>query len=125
MSLALIKSFGRKIKVEKYGAGAYVDGFWVPGNTSLIEITASCQPMTANELLRLPENQRTKEWVKIFTTTKLSTADTEKKTNADVLIIDGSRYEVSSVKNYTMQGPVTGIQYYRCDAVRENRKVGT
>lgn len=123
MSAALIKRFGRKINVEQYTTGAYVDGFWVPGASETIEITASVQPLTAEELLRLDDNQRTRESVKIYTMTKLKTTDQDSKINADVLIIDGKRYEVTNVTNWVIPKS-GGLSYYKCEAISENRRTG-
>ena len=125
MSLGLIKRFGRKIQMESYTDGAYVDGFWVPGEPVKKEILASVQPLSSADLLRMPENQRQTEMIKVYTLEPLSTGSVNDKRNADVLIVDGRRFEVSGIMNWTVQLPSGAIQYFRADCVLENREVGT
>ncbi len=88
--LALIQRFGRKIKLETIGQGAYdTNGNWVRGPKVQVDIIASVQPLTPDELQRLPENQSNREAVKIYTTTKIVVASDKTQKNSEVLVIDG------------------------------------
>jgi hypothetical protein len=121
--LALIQRFGRKIKLETIGQGAYdTNGNWVRGPKVQVDIIASVQPLTPDELQRLPENQSNREAVKIYTTTKIVVASDKTQKNSDVLVIDGRRFEVFAVTNF-VQPQAMNITYYRADAILEDEVI--
>jgi hypothetical protein len=55
--------------------GEFVDGYFVPAEpdpeAEPITIKASVQPFTPKELMVLPEGDRTREWVKVYTKSEL------------------------------------------------------
>lgn len=102
MSSALINSFMTEvIKVQRFGVGEYVKGVYQPGDTTELEIPASVQPMKPNERLLLPEGQRTKEVVKIFTVERLCTTDERGGTKADIITSKGRLFEIAGVDDWT------------------------
>ncbi len=62
--------------VTRPGAGSHVNGEWVPGSTSDFSIDASIQPLSARELLVLPEGRRESEIRLVLTTTEVRNKDT-------------------------------------------------
>lgn len=93
-----------KIKVKRYigewNKGRYVikdipEDFIIEGNV---------QPFRFQEILQLPESDRTKEWIKIFTTDHLITAEesSENGNEADRVIWEGNEYKVMKQRHYRM-----------------------
>lgn len=92
----------RKFSVERGSAGAYVNGAFVPGATTTLVVLGSVQPLNGRELENLPEGQRVKESIKIYTATELKTVDEVNQIKADVVIDGGKRYEVQTVDRHSM-----------------------
>ena len=46
-------------------AGSYVDGVWVEGTETNVEIQVNIQPLKEAELLILPEADRSRQWWKM------------------------------------------------------------
>lgn len=88
--------FRRKLKVWRYGAGAYVDGIWAQGESESFLIKAGTQGVAGEILDTLPEGYRTKKSYLLYTDTKLQTA-IEGKSNPDVVEISGEKYLVARV----------------------------
>lgn len=89
-------SFRKSLLVKRRGQGSYVSGVYVDGAISEIGIFASVQPLNAQETLLLPENRRERTSFKLFTDTQLFA--TEKgSVNADLVVINGTNYEVMTV----------------------------
>jgi hypothetical protein len=73
-------------------AGAYVDGYWVPGIETSQTITASVQPVTGNALQALPENRRTGGVFALFSDHAFNSGGVP-GTQPDQVEISGTRYE--------------------------------
>ena len=75
------------------------------GNTYAadVDIKAGVQPLRGFEIQNLPENRRTNEWKKVFTTTQMQLED--------ILIIDGDQFEVKFTFDYTREG---FLEHYKC-----------
>lgn len=82
--------------------GSYIQGRWVEGNAEAFDITASIQPATPTELQRLPEGDRTKAIVAIWTATELRTAVAGGR--ADRVAYGGATYEVQAVEAWDFGG---------------------
>ena len=80
------------------------NGNWVDGITTVVDIQAVPQSLTANERLALPEAVRNKETVKVHTQTELKTADEVAQIDADVLTYQGKNYLVTQVFNRNTLG---------------------
>jgi len=104
--------------VTRYAGGGYVDGLYVNGSTSTLNITASVQPLQPRELLLLPEGERFREHVWIITQTELKTVNPVTGEKADVLTRtrDGRQYEIQHVKQWTQ----LSIPHFRCRGTRLN-----
>ena len=90
------------------------NGNWITPVPTEATIQVVAQSLTADERLALPEAVRTKETFKFHTTTELKTADEDAQTNADILVLDGNEWEISSVHNRKNLG-----SYYRAIGIRQ------
>lgn len=77
-------------------------------------IDASVQPVSQEQLQRLPEGMRTQEVQNLFTSTELN-AKTE-DSEPDTIFIDGSDWEVQAVESWASLGG-----YYRAVVARVGR----
>lgn len=102
----LIEKFGRPYKVQRRAAGIYQKGRAVAGKVTELEIIAVVQPASGRDLLRLPEARRATETRRIDTTTQLVVGGEGSPTRADLIVIDGSSWEVQSVQAWP--------GYFRC-----------
>lgn len=112
---ALIQSFSTgTYSVTRRTVGAVVRGVSQPTVDASLMITASIQPATGQDLLRLPEGRRTNLTRVIFTTTELLTGDQGEPNEADLVIIDGLSWEVQHVERWQ---DADGVDVgYRCIA---------
>ena len=101
---SLISSFGSTVTITRYAAGSYVNGSYVAGATSSISATMSVQPMNGRDLLLLPEGQRTRNFLKGYSSVVVYTADQAASKKADVVTVGSKNYEVHSVQEWLDQG---------------------
>jgi hypothetical protein len=80
-------------------SGSYVAGRWVEGAAETFEIAASIQPATPKELQRLPEGDRVKAVIAIWTTTELRVGE---GAQADRVSYGGGTYEVQAVERWDL-----------------------
>lgn len=106
------------VSVTRSGAGSYVDGRWVAGSTSQFSITASMQPVKLkhNELLHLPEGDRNRSAVRVYTATELRAANEDNGTISDFVTWEGEQWEVVKVDVWSL-----GIAHYKAIALRVSR----
>ena len=88
-----------------YG-GAVENGRFRPGPSDTFKVRAMIQPMTGEQLLRLPEGERTRERIVIFTAEQLRTTRQSEVAMADRVAYRGEQFEVESVEAWA--------GYYRC-----------
>lgn len=68
------------------------------------DIKASITPLTAKELMRLPEGQRGDGKIRIISTTCLQTARVSECRQADLLCYNKVNYEIDQVLDWSGQG---------------------
>lgn len=90
------------IVVLRQGEGAWVDGHWVNGVETPLDIEANVQPMRGHELLTLPEADRTKESIKVYCVETLKTVEEVGQTKADVIVWDTKRFQAIKTMTYKM-----------------------
>ena len=90
------------IQVERTAPGAWVKGRWVEGLVTLINIEANVQPMRGHELLVLPEADRTKDSIKVYSVEHIDTVEDVKQEQADIVIWNGKRYKAMKSMQYQM-----------------------
>jgi len=95
-------AFSQTYKVIRNNVGGtWSNGLYTKGATTEISIEGSVQPVNGEDLLNLPEAQRSKGVLKIFTDVKLYTVSTKNNFMADILEYKGDKYEVQEVKDYS------------------------
>jgi len=92
--------------------GSYVDGEWVEGTTTEVDIEANIQPLKDHELMMLPESERSREWVKVYSASMIRTQREgftgygvgygEVNYDADEFVWQGMRFKVMKVRGYFM-----------------------
>ena len=105
------------VTLERFeSAGTYTKGVFTKGQSITCDILANVQPVEPSEMLLLPEAQRTKETIKIFSSEALRpVAQTDSK-SADRVTYDSDVYEVISTKDWN----ASAIPHYRSLAQRVN-----
>lgn len=120
-ALGMITRKGRDIIVSRgMATGSYVDGYWVEPLRAPQTIIASVQPVGDKELLILPDGDRNKEMLKLYSTFKFQIKDEAQGQTSDLIDIDGRIYEVVSVQDYTTHQSQVSIQYYKAIVARVN-----
>jgi hypothetical protein len=81
---------------------------WVKGRTSpatlqaAVSFRASIQPMNGRELLVLPEGERTREYIKLYTDTQLNMADPVTGAKGDLVSYKGRTWEVTQSNDWNL-----------------------
>lgn len=121
MSASLIARFGRPITVQSSPVGSYVDGIWVEPVRTSMTVIASVQPLTAKEVMLLPEGDRQKEALKLYSTYRFKTQKDGTMETSDYVVIDGRTYMVVACTDFAVHSSLN-IRYYRGDCVSVNPK---
>jgi hypothetical protein len=99
--MGLISRFGTTYTVRRYASGSLVKGRWVPdASYTETEIIASIQPMSGRERELLPEGERTKEIIRIYTKHGLRQAMEKNNVKGDQVSYKGRMYEVKRVDTW-------------------------
>lgn len=69
-------------------------------------ITGSIQPLTKDDIQRLPEGYRIDQWRKVFTFTTLEPLDQTTQAAGDRLVIDGEVYTVNLIDPWGSVAPI-------------------
>lgn len=107
-----------EVGIRRKGKGEWVDGEWVESADVVITVEANVQPMQFREIMMMPESERTKEWIKIYSVAELRTSvEGPGGYEADFVDWDGFSYRVMKSKKYAM-----GVLDHYCTyAAREPR----
>jgi hypothetical protein len=94
------------------GAGAYsqTTGLWVPAASSTIEVYASIQPMSEQQLQRAPEGVRASKGVTIYAQLSPAIRTADVLQVADLITYQGVVYEVRLVDPYNPLSPLPHIK---------------
>jgi hypothetical protein len=92
------------VDVKRSEGGSRVKGVWVNNAPTTISIEANIQPvLKGTDTLLVPEGDRSKEIIKIYTTTLLkSRVEGTTSNQGDVVEWDGKHFEVMKVIEYQM-----------------------
>jgi hypothetical protein len=100
MSLAdTVLRFSSPYTVTRTATGTKVKGRYTEGTPTTFEISAVVQPLGGRELLRLPEGEKTRERLVVFTTTPLFSGDVP-----DKLSIGADTWQVENVEDWQAHG---------------------
>lgn len=91
------------VNILRHAAGSYVDGEWVEGAETSVPIQANVHPFTDYQVSIMPESDRTKSWLWLFTADVVR----QKKEGVggyggDRFMWQGDLYEVMKVQTYVM-----------------------
>lgn len=98
--------------VTRRQSGAFLRGIAQATTDVTFNITASLQPASGKDLLRLPEGRRANETRVLFTSTQLYTGDQSLGYEADFVSVDGEQWECAHVEDWLQWGGLAGA--YRC-----------
>lgn len=84
------------------GEGDYIDGYWVAGERLPVLFTGNIQPLKGSELMALPESDRTKESIKVYTVETLRTVEELGQLEADLIVWNGNKFQASRTMTYQM-----------------------
>ena len=95
--------------------GSYVNGEWVEGTQTQVPLEVNIHPFKDQDLLLLPEADRSREWYKIYCANEIR-MDKQGTSgwSADEFVYEGDRYKVMKVKHYSM----SILDHYRATAAR-------
>lgn len=93
------------VTITRRAAGAHDEatGIWTPGASSTLEVDAVVQPVTPRDLQMLPEGERTKEAIALFTVAALVTSDVGSAVEADQVAWSSRTWRVALVEDWTAQ----------------------
>jgi len=87
------------VSLTRYPIGTRgTDGRFVPGTAVVTSIEATVQPASGRDMQTLPEGERQKRGIKLYTTTLLKLADQDAKRLADRIAYDSETFEVRHVE---------------------------
>lgn len=90
------------VTIRRGSSGSSTKGRYTPGATSdTTGVVASVQPITGDELERLPEGIKSRRPAKLYTKTEVKQKDTAAQTPPDQIIWAGETWEVLSVERHT------------------------
>lgn len=84
--------------------GSFIDGDWVEGTQTSVDILANVHPFTDYQVSLMPESDRSKDWVWLFTSSLVQQKKEGSNGNgADRFMWLGDMYEVMKTQRYVMQ----------------------
>lgn len=107
-----IDIFRRPYTVRRHGRQTMVNGYAVSGSTDHI-FKLNVQPLSSDELLALPEGDRSVARVKTFGADQLFPADEHSGTAGDLLYFSGRWYECKSCVSWLH----TPLKHYEAEFV--------
>ena len=93
-----------EITINRSSGGSWVKGVYRPNATTPLVIKANIQPvLKSTETMLMPEGDRSKEMVKVYTTVPLvQRTEGANPTQGDTFVFDGKTWEVMKVISYKM-----------------------
>lgn len=91
------------LPIDRRLQGHYVDGHWVEGGITVVTAKCNVQPLKPSEMMLLPESDRTREWLKVYSDSQLRTAqEGVGGWDADEFVWNGYRFRVMKDYNFQM-----------------------
>lgn len=91
---------GTTLTFKRKAKGSYVRGLWVDGDEEEVSIFASVQPLGGKDLMRIPEGDRTRKRLKLYSADEALISLRVDLIESDVIPYDGSSYQVESVEKW-------------------------
>ena len=100
--------------IVRTDAGVYTDGRWVDGAADApVPVRVSLQPATADQVIRLPEGDRDRETLSVWTNYVLQVSNEQNKFKGDTMTFNGIKYRIAWKKPWFV-----GISHSEALAVR-------
>lgn len=91
------------VTILRHSEGSYIDGEWVEGVQQRIIIQANIHPFSDYQVSILPESDRTRSWMWLFTADLVrQKKEGTEGYGADRFMWDGDLYEVMKTQNFRM-----------------------
>ena len=100
-----------KYTVKSYSEGAYVDGLYSGSNESTRTVWGSLQPLSGEDMKRLPEGLDSSRTLKFYTTSSLKTSD-QGEDLEDVLVFEGNDYAIYKAQTHGPTAPKPHSKYW-------------
>lgn len=100
--------------------GGYIDGVWHDTEGVETEIEMSVQPLNGDELLKLPEGDRSRQWMKGYTAVDLVVADELTGSHGDYITYNGKNYEVMKAERWK----ITDLNHFKVLLAEVNVEYG-
>lgn len=93
------------ILVRRFGGGSWdaATGRYTGSVSADVPTDAAVQPSTPKEIEKLPENERTKQAITVYTRARLMTSDISDQDKADQISYAGELWEVQVSEDWTRQ----------------------
>ena len=119
----VVKKGAVSIKVIRMSAGGYdANGRAVAPTETSLTIEMWNQPVSGDDLQRLPEGLRTQEVIKLYALAELRAGDRSTGRQPDELLIDGLRWQVEQVWNWSEDNWATlDGRYWKALAIRKGQ----
>lgn len=88
--------------ISRTTEGSFSAGVYIPGATSTFTIKGNIQPLSGAEILQLPEADRKRQSMWLYTKEELL--------ENDIITVNGKPYEIHPVEDWTRQGR---LQHYK------------
>lgn len=82
------------------GSYSEIDGVFQPGPTKTLSILGSLQPMSPEDLVSVPEGDRTTERFRFYSQVPLKNLDAPALRLGDMVDVDGVNYRVETVEHW-------------------------
>lgn len=91
------------VTIRRKGKGEWIGGEWISSPDTLITVEANVQPAQYKDLQMLPESERTKEWIKLYSVSEMRTIkEGPGGWEADIVEWNGETYRVMRSRRYVM-----------------------
>lgn len=91
-------SFRKQKDILRESVGTYTNGKWAPGARSALTTLASAQPVVmGQDLHAMPEGRHLSDFIKIYTSDRLSVTADGEGVQPDILVHEGYGYELVSI----------------------------
>ncbi len=119
----MITTFNSSYTVRVQGAGSYDDdsGNYAPGSETPTPIEATIMRLSDKDRLLLPEEQRTIETLKVYTSSSLNIGKNADSTEGDILEYKENDYRITSLQNWEDFNQ-NGLEYFYYRATRIDPK---
>jgi hypothetical protein len=108
----VIERWAKTYTFTRQGAGSYVNSRWVDGAAAApVSFRASVQEITGFALAQLPEGERNKRPIWIYTDTQLQIVNTDTQTKGDIVNYLGFLYEVQVLEDWSQRVRYPFFQY--------------